>query len=78
MNYYKQKNHMTRQDFSHMMYLSQQNLFNYEPTYEMWKKTHEVNLNMLASIALENNNVSNSPIENIDISINLSTTCICV
>lgn len=72
MNYYKQKNHMSRQDFSHLMYLSQQNL---APTYEMWQKTHEVNLNMLASIALSensvpSNDVSNSPIENIEISIN--------
>lgn len=70
MNYYKQKNHMSKLDFSHMMYLAQQNLCNCEPTYEMWKNQHEVNLHMLASIALSEVAVLEGPIENIDISIN--------
>ena len=65
---------MSKLDFSHMMYLAQQNLCNYEPTYEMWQKTHEVNLHMLASIALSEIPsevaVLDGPIENIDISIN--------
>ena len=70
MNYYKQRNHMSKLDFSHMMYLAQQNLCNCEPTYEMWKNQHEVNLHMLASIALSEVAVLEGPTENIDISIN--------
>jgi len=61
---------MSKLDFSHMMYLAQQNLCNCEPTYEMWKNQHEVNLHMLASIALSEVAVLEGPTENIDISIN--------
>lgn len=61
---------MSKLDFSHMMYLAQQNLCNYEPTYEMWKNQHEVNLHMLASIALSEVAVLEGPIESINISIN--------
>ncbi len=70
MNYYKQRNHMSKLDFSHMMHLAQQNLCNCEPTYEMWQKNHEVNLHMLASIALSEVAVLDGPIESINISIN--------
>jgi hypothetical protein len=61
---------MSKLDFSHMMYLTQQNLCNYEPTYEMWQNQHEVNLHMLASIALSEVAVLEGPIESINISIN--------
>jgi hypothetical protein len=61
---------MSKLDFSHMMHLAQQNLCNCEPTYEMWQKNHEVNLHMLASIALSEVAVLDGPIESINISIN--------
>jgi len=42
---------MSKQDFSHIMVLAQQNLTN-QPNYEHWKKTHTVNLDILADVAV--------------------------
>jgi hypothetical protein len=43
---------MSQRDFTHILGLAHQDLTN-QPNYEIWKKNHEVNLNMLASVALE-------------------------
>jgi Cdc6-like AAA superfamily ATPase len=70
MNFYKQKNYMSKRDFSHILSLAQYDFTNYQlPNYEIWQKDHEVDLtalDTLASIALE----PDLPIENIDLSIN--------
>ena len=70
MNFYKQKNYMSKRDFSHILGLAQHDLTNYQlPNYEIWQKDHEVDLtalDVLALLALE----PDAPIENIDLSIN--------
>jgi Cdc6-like AAA superfamily ATPase len=74
MNFYKQKNYMSKRDFSHILGLAQHNLTNYQlPNYEIWQKDHEVDLtalDTLASIASLTSAESDLPIENIDLSIN--------
>ena len=74
MNFYKQKNYMSKRDFSHILSLAQHDLTNYQlPNYEIWQKDHEVDLtalDMLASAASLASVEPDAPIENIDLSIN--------
>ena len=74
MNFYKQKNYMSKRDFSHILGLAQHNLTNYQlPNYEIWQKDHEVDLtalDTLATAASLTSAESDAPIENIDLSIN--------
>lgn len=65
MNFYKQKNYMSQKDFAHIIGLAHQDLTN-QPNYEFWKKTHEVNLNTLAEVAI----AQSSPVTHIDLSVN--------
>ena len=74
MNFYKQKNYMSKRDFSHILSLAQHDYTNYQlPNYEIWQKDHEVDLtalDALASVASLTSAESDLPIENIDLSIN--------
>lgn len=71
MNFYKQKNYMSKRDFSHILNLAQHNLTNYQlPNYEIWQKEHEVDLTALETLASLAATELELPIENIDLSIN--------
>lgn len=74
MNFYKQKNYMSKRDFSHILNLAQHDLTNYQlPNYEIWQKDHEVDLtalDVLATAASLTSAEPDAPIENIDLSIN--------
>ena len=74
MNFYKQKNYMSKRDFSHILGLAQHDLTNYQlPNYEIWQKDHEVDLTALDALATAASLTSaepDLPIENIDLSIN--------
>lgn len=62
MDFYKQKNYMSKHDFAHIMNLSQQDLTNVQShKCDVWQKEHEVDL-YVAEIT--------GPIEFIDLSIN--------
>ena len=74
MNFYKQKNYMSKHDFAHIMNLAQQDLTNVQPhNYSVWQKAHEVDLSALDELASAASIASqelDQPIENIDTSIN--------
>lgn len=74
MNFYKQKNYMSKRDFSHILNLAQHDFTNYQlPNYEIWQKDHEVDLtalDVLATAASLTSAEPDAPIENIDLSIN--------
>jgi len=74
MNFYKQKNYMSKRDFSHILSLAQYDFTNYQlPNYEIWQKDHEVDLTALDTLATAASLTSaepDAPIENIDLSIN--------
>jgi hypothetical protein len=74
MDFYKQKNYMSKRDFAHIMNLAQQDLTNVQPhNYSVWQKAHEVDLTVLdaiASLAMQEPESSSGLIENIDMSIN--------
>lgn len=71
MNFYKQKNYMSKRDFAHIMNLAQQDLTNVQPhNYSVWQKAHEVDLSAIDALASAVMEELDQSIENIDVSIN--------
>ena len=71
MNFYKQKNYMSKRDFAHIMNLAQQDLTNNQPhNYSVWQKEHEVDLSTIDALASAATEELDHSIENIDTSIN--------